>query len=445
MRSLRLRLLLLLGALHVALAAAGVAAFSARPWTLLALEAGLVASVLVSASIVRAVFAPLALVRTGAELLREADFTARIALTGQPELDALADVYNRMADRLRGERARAAEQDLFLQRLVDASPAGVVTLDLDGRVSLVSPSAEALLGISAADAVGRDLAAIPGAGPLAALRDQAKGAPEASRLVELGGRRLRMRRAAFHDRGFPREFFLVEELTDELEESERRAHERIVRVMAHEVRNTVGVVRSLLDSLRSRAQGGSLDAEALEIASDRLMRLNAFMNAVADVVQIPDPALVLIDLGSMVRDVVALAEPEARARGLRLVACSDESVLARVDRGLLEQALLNVLRNALDASPPGGIVRVSLARREGAARLSVRDEGPGLAPEAASRAFTPFFTTKPGGHGVGLMLVREVLRRHGIAHELRSCEGGGAEFTADFGIVPADGSSPRRG
>jgi PAS domain S-box-containing protein len=426
------RLVAWLAALHVALAVLAALALGERRAWLLAVEAALVASLLLGASLVRRTALPLEMLRTGTDLLREGDFTARLAPTGQPELDALAGVYNEMADRLRSERTRLVEQDLFLERLVDASPAGVVTLDLDSRVSLVSPSAERLLGVRSAEAVGRAVGELGVAG--AAL---AEVPLSGSRLLDVDGRTLRVRRAEFRDRGFPRAFYLVEELTEELRARERDAHGRIVQVMAHEVRNTVGAVTSLLESVaplgRDLPTAARADFEsAIPIAARRLLGLNAFMNAVADVVRLPAPMRAPCDVAQLVEDVVTLMAPDAEARGLSLEWRREAELGANVDKNQIEQAMLNVLQNALEATPPGGRVVVRLWRDESTVVLAIRDGGPGISPDVRRGLADPFFTTKRGGRGVGLMLVREVLSRHGLPFTLESHPDGGAEFRVVF-------------
>ena len=423
---MRLRTLLIahVAILHAAVAALAWLSLRTTPWALLACEAALALSAAVTWALVSRLFVPLQMLRVGTELLREGDFTARLRPTGQPELDALADVYNRMADQLRAERTRLVEQDLFLERLIDASPAGVVTLDLDDRVSLVSPSAERLLGVDARVVAGARVAELGDAGP--SLDAIPAGG---SRLVTRAGRSLRVRRAEFRDRGFRRAFLLVEEMTDELRASERGAHERIVQVMAHEVRNSVGAVRSLLDSVGPlvaqlpAAPRGDVEA-ALDIAARRLLGLNSFMNAVADVVRLPPPRREACDVSRLVDDVVTLIAPDAEARGIALRREIARVPEASLDKNQLEQALINVLRNALEATPAGGAVTVSLSAD---GELSVRDGGPGLSAEIRRRMEMPFFTTKPGGRGVGLMLVREVLAAHGLPFLLESHPEGGAE------------------
>lgn len=426
--SLRARLIAYVALLHVALGVLAWLSLRELPAWLLAAEGMLVLLFLAGLALVRALFVPMQMLQAGTELLREGDYMARFAATGQPELDALADVYNRMADQLRSERVRLVEQDLFLERLVDASPAGVVTLDLEGRVSFVSPSAQRLLGLESAARAGGSVAELGAAGGTLAAMPIGS-----SRLVELEGRTVRARRAEFRDRGFARSFYLVEELTEELRASEREAHERIVHVMAHEVRNTVGAVKSLLESVAplgsALPDGSRADFEsAIGVAARRLIGLNAFMNAVADVVRLPAPDKRPCDVAQLVADVVTLMAPDAEARGVTLSFERRAELSLPLDKNQIEQAILNVLRNALESTPPGGRVEVALRDERGRVTLSIRDEGPGIPADARRRMGTPFFTTKPGGRGVGLMLVREVLSRHAFPWTLESRAEGGAEF-----------------
>ena len=414
--TLRAKMLAYLVGLHVVLAGAAVWVLLERRTLLFAVEALFVLSVILSVRLVRALFVPLDLIQTGAELIAERDFTSRFVPIGQPEMDNLIAVYNRMIDRLRDERLGAEERHQLLQKIVDASPAAIVICDFDGNVERMNPAAERLLGPDAARATNGELREIP---------------IGESRLVTLSGaRRVKASRAEFRDRGFAKSFYVLEEMTEELRLSEKAAYEKLIRMMSHEVNNSVGAVRSLLESsLRYAPQVGEADrgdfTSALTIASARIDALNRFMAAFADVVRIPPPHRTPSQTAAMVRRVAALMRPELEERGIRLELELADSRVYEVDESQIEQVVLNVFRNAIDAVGRDGAIRVSF--RDGV--LTVADSGPGIAESVRSELFTPFFTTKRDGRGLGLTIVQEILANHGIAFSLANRAEGGAEFT----------------
>jgi two-component system nitrogen regulation sensor histidine kinase NtrY len=250
-----------------------------------------------------------------------------------------------------------------------------------------------------------------------------------------GGRRLKASRAEFFVRGFARGFFLLEELTKELRASEKAAYGKLVRMMAHEINNSVGAVGSLLDSFRGYAaqlrQGDGDDLlQAIAVAVQRLENLRAFTNGFAEVVRLPPPDPRPTDLGRLVDELVLLLRPELERRAIACAWTERQPVgpLA-MDRNQIEQVLVNVLRNAVEAIGEHGSIALSLARSDGRTVLSVRDSGAGLADDVLPLLFTPFFTTKRDGRGLGLTLVREILAQHGYAFSLAPAAGGrGAEF-----------------
>ncbi|HVQ35798.1 MAG TPA: ATP-binding protein [Candidatus Bathyarchaeia archaeon] len=428
---LRLRLLVYLGLIHVGAAALAVVCLPSRPVALLAVEAGLVVSTIVGARLLRRALVPMELVRTGAELIGEADFTARLHATGVPETDALASVYNRMIERLREERLRNEEQNLFLDRVLAASPAAVLTLDFEGRVAQANPAAEKMLGPGLVGKLPREIG-----GPVAQAMDAL--AVDATHIVASGGRRFKVSRAEFYDRGHPRAVFLAEELTEELRASERAAYEKLIRMVTHEVHNSVGAVGSLLDSLRHYTPQLSTDdrgdfTSALSVAGTRLQHLRVFIGGFAEVIRLPHPDLRGVALAPLVDDLRVLMKPQMESR--RIV-CEwerrDDVPDVTADKNQIEQVLVNVLKNAMEAAGDGGRIGVRLWRENGTTQLSVRDSGSGIAPEARDRLFTPFFSTKRDGLGLGLTLVAEVLAQHRCTFDLRDAEGGGAEFWMGF-------------
>ena len=411
--TLRTKLIAYLVALHLVLGA--LAAFLLRQnldW-LFAIEALFVVSAAIGVKLLRALFVPMDLIQTGAELIAERDFTTKFVPLGHPEMDTLIDVYNRMIDRLREERLASEEQGQLLQKIVDASPAGIVLCDFDGNVQKMNPAAERILGRTP-------------------LPEIAVG--ESKLTAQHGSRRVRVSRAEFRDRGFAKSFYVVEELTEELRLSEKAAYEKLIRMMSHEVNNSVGAVRSLLESMLSYApQVGEADrtdyTNALQIASARIDSLNRFMAAFADVVRIPPPSRAPASIASLVERVALLLRPELTDRNVRLELALEDRGTYDVDVNQIEQVVINVFRNALDAIHRDGTIRAAM--REGV--LTVRDSGPGITEAARAELFTPFFTTKRDGRGLGLTIVQEILANHGLPFSLENAPGGGAVFTITFG------------
>jgi two-component system nitrogen regulation sensor histidine kinase NtrY len=413
--SLRAKIAAYFIALHLVTAVAAVIVLIERPVLLFAVEALFIISVFISYRLVRALFVPLDLLRTGAELMAERDFTSRFTAVGQPEMDDLIRIYNQMVDRLREERVAGEEQHHLLEQIVQASPSGIIICDFAGNVERANPAARRLLRGSSAIALPGELLAMT-AGE--------------SRLVTVdGSRRLKVWRAEFRDRGFAKAFFLIEEMTEELRLSEKAAYEKLIRMMSHEVNNSVGSVRSLLESMLRYApdvrENDRADfTNAVTVASSRMDALNRFMRDLAEVVRIPAPRRERVSVATTVREIAALMRPELDTRRIELALDLDDKLVIDADRAQLEQVVLNVLRNAADAIEGEGRIAVTCD----AHGLAVRDSGPGIADQIRDDLFTPFFSTRRDGRGLGLTIVQEILTNHGFAYALENHPGGGAQF-----------------
>jgi nitrogen fixation/metabolism regulation signal transduction histidine kinase len=402
-----------------------------RIWVLVA-EIALVTSLVVGVRLVRGVLGPLELIGQGAQFLKEGDLTTRLRGVGQPEIDALVGVYNAMAERLRDERIRLEEQHHFLTQLLEVSPSGLVILDLDDHVEFVNPAALRLLGPAA---VGQALSRLdtPVGATLARL------GPGLVEVVALpGARRIRCRRGSFMDRGVARGFFQLEELTEELRRAEKSAYEKLIRMMAHEVNNSVGAANSLLHSSLNYAP--MLPEEhrqdfrmALEVVIGRTEQLGALMSRFAEVVRLPSPRLAPCDLPALLRDTATLMRPACEARRVEWRwDLQQPPPLIAMDRTQIEQVLLNVVKNALEAIGEDGVITVRVGRRAGRPFVIVEDTGPGLSAEASGQLFTPFFTTKDKGQGIGLTLVQQILDQHHFEYALDAAPGGPTQFTILF-------------
>lgn len=432
----RARLITYLVVVHTLLAAAGAFVIRKNPLLLIAVEATFVLSAAIGITLLGRTFSTFGYAAAGAQLIRDREFTSRLLPTGQPEVDQLIDVYNRMSNSLRDERVRLQEQQHFLADMLRVSPAGIVILDFDHRVISLNPAAERLLACTAADAYHRRLGEI-GSSVANTLHTLQPG--QTSVMQTTSAQRLRIHHGTFLDRGFRRGFLLIEELTEELRQAERNAYEKLIRVMAHEVNNSITASNSLLTS--SLTYGAELSPEsrgdfdqAIGIVIQRTAQLNEFMRSFADVFRLPaplkQPERVLELLESTSR--LVRARPDA-ADTTWVWEIDDPALTLAMDRTQMEQAFLNVMQNAVDATGGRGGIAIRLRTLDGARpTLRIEDSGPGLAPEAAANLFTPFFSTKPQGQGIGLTVVQEILSAHGFDYSLAKRPGEPTTFTIVF-------------
>lgn len=456
---LRTQLLGYLIGLHLSFFGLALLLYRERPLMVVAIEVLLLLSLLLGVLLLRRLTLPLDYTRRFHDLLQDRNYAARLTVTADDEVAGIVRLFNGMLDQLCRERLQLGEQRGLMDQLLEATPSAVIVFDFEARISLLNASAQALLGI--ADPAGQALSHwIQGAGRFVDLLDadtrrhrleliaQLEAVPLGAGvlLADSGGRRFRCQRGQFFDRGFARHFLLIEELTLELERSERDTYERLVRVLAHEVNNTVAATCSVLDSLLYY-QPQLLDADradfstAIDAVKRRNMSLGECIERFSRVAKMPPPDLRAIDVRSVLGDILTLFREQCRLRGIQLdwLRCEAPPPF-QLDRNLIEQALLNIVKNAMEAAEDGGrerpgqpaFVHLELVCEHASFRLSVIDSGNRLGEVPAGQMFTPFFTTKKGGQGIGLMFVREVLHRHGLRFRLAADGQGRTRFDVWF-------------
>lgn len=440
---LRTSLLCYLAVLHLAMFAAATLLLPASPWTFIGAELALAASLVVGLRLADRTLAPLAYTRQLHGMLLEGSYSTRLCPGGSPDLDDLIGTFNAMLARLHEERLRTGERQGLLDRLLEATPSAVVVFDFDGRVNLINASARSMLGIGAHRGMAlRDCMSEPG---LASALDGI--APGSGKLVtDSHGRHLRAHSGQFFDRGFRRRFLIVEELTEELHSSERATYDRLARVIAHEVNNTVGATVSVLDSLlfyqsrldeRDRADFTS----AIDAVRQRNAGLGEFIDRIAHVARMPAPELRPVEPVRLVDDLLQLFREPCRQRGIAIGWRTCDAVPPLpMDRRLMEQALVNIVKNAMEAIPDEGRIAFDLVDEGQAVRLSVIDSGNRLSEVPPGQLFSPFFTTKRGGQGVGLLFVREVLQRHGLEFQLAPDGAGETSFDIRWHLARPHGA-----
>jgi len=464
---LQARLTAYLALLHLLLAGCATLLLPGQALLFVGAELLLAASMALGWWLTRRVLEPLGYTRRFHDLLQDQQYAARLAAPGVSELDELVAMFNGMLGALHRERLAIGEQQGFLERLLEATPSAVLVFDFDHAISLVNASAATLLGLDAPH--GRPLSAWQAAAPqdhaggfdpaldgrgIARSRDLVRQLDEldlgdSRLLVDLDGRRYRAQRSRFFDRGFARHFLIVEDLSAELEDSERATYARLIRVLAHEVNNTVAATGSVLDSLLTyRGQLEERDAgdfvTAIVAVKRRNISLGDFIDRFTRVVKMPAPELRPTRLQDVVDDILWLNREQCNARGIGLGWSRCDAVAPlQLDVQLIEQALLNIVKNAVEAIDErnardrsgGGAIRVELEDLGERVRLSVFDSGGLLGDGAPQRLFTPFVSTKKGGQGIGLMFVREVLGRHGCTYALGPAGPGETRFDIWFPVA----------
>lgn len=367
---------------------------------------------------------PIELLLRGLDAIRDRDFNVKFVKTGKFETDQLIDVYNQMMDRLRHERTLQQEQHFFLQKLVQTSPTGIILLDYDGHIASMNPRALEITGLTEQEIIGKSPTAF--SHPVfTAILEMETGASQILRLS--GSQTLKVRKAQFIDRGFPCTFVMLEELTVEILEAEKRSYGKVIRMMAHEVNNSTGAVNSILDTTLALQTPDSDIAHALQVAIERNEHLSAFMRNFADVIRLPEPRMEQIDLHLLLGKVVQLMDFKARSVGVSLQCAFAEGPLQTwADAGQLEQVFINLIKNAIEAASGNGIVRIQTARKP--LQIIIADNGTGIPEALKDKIFSPFFSSKNGGQGIGLTLAREILTAHGYTFSLETKDTGWTEF-----------------
>jgi two-component system nitrogen regulation sensor histidine kinase NtrY len=353
--------------------------------------------------------------------LGEGDFSirARGARGGDPLGEVMIEV-NALVETLRHQRLDALEATTLLRKVMAEIDVAVFTFDEQHELKFVNTAGTRLLNQPAERLLGREAGEIGLAGCLTG---------EVPRVINTsfpgGGGRWEIRRSQFRQGGRPHELLVLSDLSQPLRQEERQAWQRLIRVIGHEMNNSLAPIKSIAGSLSTIIDRDPPPSDwrddmqrGLNVIASRSEALSRFMSAYARLARLPPPKLAPIDVAAFV-DRVATFE---KAHDIKVAGGPPLTIQADADQ--LEQLLINLIRNAVDAvnETGGGIVRVGWQRVSGSSpptvELWVEDEGPGLAN--TGNLFVPFFTTKPGGSGIGLVLSRQIAEAHGGSLQLEN-------------------------
>jgi two-component system, NtrC family, nitrogen regulation sensor histidine kinase NtrY len=371
--------------------------------------------------------------------LREEDYSFR-ARNAAPE-DALGELsleVNLLADMLANDKVRTIEATALLQRVVDEIDAPLFAFDPGSTLRLVNPAGEHLLRQNKGHMLGRNVKDLN-------LQQCLTADNESVVELNVNGSQARwlLRRSSFRQNGVPHTLVVLSDVSRALREEERRAWQRLIRVLGHELSNSLAPIKSIAGSLSSRVSVTQMESglqsdlqRGLEIIEARSASLHRFLEAYRKLAQMPAPVLRDVALEPLINRAAAL---ETR---IQVAVEPGPSVLFQADPDQLEQMLINLVRNAADAvlegsaidakSSPGPAqlplqrkVTVRWSAEPSDVTLLIEDDGPGLSNP--SNVFTPFYTTKPNGSGVGLVLSRQIAEAHGgnieisNRHQRRGC------------------------
>ncbi len=408
---LRTKYIIFIVALHLVCLVMSYFIFESHKLLFILAEAVILVSIVISLNLYKQLINPLVYLKQGVNAIKDQDFTVKFLATGQKEVDELVDVYNRMIDELRTERTKQQEQHFFLEKLIQTSPTGIVILDYDGEVKQINPKAKEI--ISASPSLLEQLKSL-----------QIGGA----KIIRIGGpRSYKVQKSKFIDRGFERVFMMIAEVTAEIFEAEKNVYSKVIRMMAHEVNNTVGPVNSIMNSVLTHQQNDPITSDqllnnALQVAIDRNQNLNIFMRNFADLVKLPEANKKQINLISLVKSLSELMLFSAKEKQVKIeLVLPNEPYYIQADAQQLEQALINIVKNAMEAIELQGLITITLNPIEH--QLVITDNGAGIAKGHTEQLFSPFFSTKKDGQGIGLTLVREILLNHGFEFSLNTESG----------------------
>ena len=378
------------------------------------------------------VIKPLNSIAGGMDLLQAQDFSSRLAPVGQREADHIVSIFNRMMNQLKEERLRLREQNHFLDLLISVSPMGVIILTLDEQISMANKAALEFLDAGTEEEVlNKTMDELTGS-----LAEELERMPkDTTATIRLSDSRIyRCSRLSFVDHGFAHPFYLIESLTSEVMKAEKKAYEKVIRMIAHEVNNSVAGITSTLDTVDDTLQTME-DTEDLrdvmKVCIERSYSMSRFITNFADVVKIPEPQTEEVCLNDRVIACKRFMENICQSRNINLhLELCEENPVVSIDTSLFEQVIINIIKNSAESIGENGeiIIRTSVSPL----MLEIGDTGQGISKEVEAKLFSPFFSTKPNGQGIGLIFIREVLMKHDCTFSLRTYPDGITRFRICF-------------
>jgi nitrogen fixation/metabolism regulation signal transduction histidine kinase len=421
----RVRLAAVASWLAVAGTAAAASVWLEAPWLILAvaLAVGLPLGWWILDRVLSPASQALRALRDGVQGFRDHDFSLHLTVDRKDELGELVELYNAVGDVLRDERSAILQREMLLSSVFELTPMAIILTNAADRIVFANRSAREMFAVKGrleGLVFGQILAECP---PV--LREALESGRDSLFSLERSGEEevYHVARRAFELNGQRHDLTLVKRLTPELRRQEVDVWKRAIRTLSHEINNSLAPIASLARSVRHMAgnpeHAGRLDA-ALDVIDERSTHLKEFLEGYARFARLPAPVPREVDWNLFLGELRQLFP-------FRLIGDPPRRP-ARFDPGQMQQALINLLKNAQESGSPPEEIRLAVEDLgEGGVRFRVLDRGSGMSDDVLRKALLPFYTSKPGGSGLGLPLCREIVEGHGGHLRIERREGGGTE------------------
>lgn len=375
-------------------------------------EGAVIISVITLAVFYKRIVKPIRTLAQGMDMLKMQDFTQRLKTIGQKETDTIAETFNAIISRLREEQIHTREQEHFLNLIINNTSTAIILLDGNNKISFLNSAATTLFG---KDIVSKSLSEINT--PVAKILSSV--APHSTITLPTNtGDLFRCTHETFMDSGYAHHFFIIENVTTEINNAQRTAYEKIIRMISHEVNNSMTGILSTMQMLEEICHENnklSYFEEPIDACINRSTQLGQFLSRIAQVVKIPDPKLRSCNINDCITQAVTFVKSEADNRNIDIsIHYSAESIIKGIDIDLFQQALINILRNAMESIDKSGKISIDISENH----IFITDNGKGIDAKIAENIFRPFFSTKKSGQGIGLMMIADILTKHGFKYSL---------------------------
>lgn len=378
---------------------------------------------------------PARIIRNGMELLSGQETNNRLRLTGNPAADRVVKLFNTLLERLQEQTIRNREQNRILSRLIEMSPLGVIIMDFDDIIAECNPAICRFLRVEPQQIIGHRLENLS-----SQLANMIQMAPQGKSTIRISETEIYIcHKLQLIDRGFARPFIFLDNMADEVRRIEKETYSTVVRVMSHEVNNTLGGLNSLLQTLLYAYDKEEEVKEVIESGMESCVRLGDFVNSYADVARVPEPVKTPVDIYNEIEHLQPfLSKIAGKEIELRLLPISENRLRLPkpMDVSLIERVFVNIVKNASEAIPPGieGKITIEVCypvkgeTGDRGIEIVIANNGIPIGAKDTDSLFRPFYTTKPGGRGTGLALVAEILSRHGWGYSLATDPDGETRF-----------------